>query len=107
MSFGPLAETHSPTVYDPTDLTEEDTSILVKPMFIHKPSMTSTYDSAESIATHPLEPGGVGRRGEGVDFNFEFNFDVNAGGEAGGEVGHVFFRWRGERDGRKVRFRLQ
>ena len=53
VSFGPLAETHSPTGYEPKDLTEEDTSILVKPMFFHRPSMTSTCDSAESIATPP------------------------------------------------------
>ena len=51
VSFGPLAETHSPTSYEPKDLNEEDTSILVKSMFFHRPSMTSTYDSAESIAT--------------------------------------------------------
>ena len=49
MSFGPLAETHSPTGY------EEDNSTLVKPMFFHRPSMTSTYDLAESIATLPPE----------------------------------------------------
>ena len=42
VSFDPLAETHSPTGYEPKDLTEEDTSILVKPMFIYRPSMTST-----------------------------------------------------------------
>ena len=47
------AETHSPTGYEPKDLTEEDTSILVKPMFFHRPSMTSTCDSAESIANPP------------------------------------------------------
>ena len=29
--------------------------MLVKPMFFHRPSMTSTYDSAESIATLPPE----------------------------------------------------
>ena len=51
VSFGPLAETHSPTGYEPKDLTEEDNSILVKPMFFHRPSMMSTHDSAESIAT--------------------------------------------------------
>ena len=55
MSFGPVAETHSPTGYEPKDLTEEGNSILVKPMLFHKPGMTSTDDSAESIATHPLE----------------------------------------------------
>ena len=51
VSFGSLAETHSPSGYEPKDLAEEDTTILVKPMFFHGPSMTSTYDSAESIAT--------------------------------------------------------
>ena len=29
--------------------------LLVKPVFCHTPSMTSTYDSAESIATPPLD----------------------------------------------------
>ena len=29
--------------------------MLVKPMFFHKPSMTSTHDSAESIATPSLD----------------------------------------------------
>ena len=43
-----------PTVYDPNNLIE-DNSIEIKPMFFHKPSMTSTYDSPESIATPPLE----------------------------------------------------
>ena len=38
MSFGPLAETHSPTGYKPKDLTEEDASKLVKPMFFHRPA---------------------------------------------------------------------
>ena len=55
VSFGSLAETHSPTGYEPKDLTQEDTSTLVKPMFFHRPSMTSTCDSAESIATLPPE----------------------------------------------------
>ena len=50
VSFGPLAETTSPTGYEPKD-SSEDNSIEVKPMFFHKPSMTSTCDSAESIAT--------------------------------------------------------
>ena len=53
VSFGLLAETHTPTSYEPKDLTEEDTSMLVKPMFFHRPKMTSTYDSAEGIATPP------------------------------------------------------
>ena len=45
----------SPTGYEPEDLTEEVTSIYVKPMFFQRPNTTSTYDSAESIATPPLE----------------------------------------------------
>ena len=53
MSFGHLAETHSPAGNEPKVLTEEDNSILVKPMFFHRLSMTSTHDSAESIATPP------------------------------------------------------
>ena len=51
MSFSRLAETHSATGYEPKDLTEDDTSVQVKPMLFHRPGMTSTYDSAESIAT--------------------------------------------------------
>ena len=50
-----MAESHSPTSYEPKDLTEEDTSVQVEPMFFHRPSVTSTYDSAESIATPPPE----------------------------------------------------
>ena len=34
---------------------EEDNSKLVIPMFFHRPSMTSTYDSAGSIASPPRE----------------------------------------------------
>ena len=55
VSFGPLTETHSPTGYEPKYLTEEHNFILVKPMFFHGPSMSSTYESAESIATLPAE----------------------------------------------------
>ena len=55
VSFGPVAETHSPTGYEPRDLTEEDNSFLVKPMFFQSPSRTSTYDSGESIATSAPE----------------------------------------------------
>ena len=51
----PMAETTPPTGYEPEDLTEESNSKLVKLMFFHRPSMTSTYDSAESIATLPPE----------------------------------------------------
>ena len=54
--FRPLAETHPPTGYEPKDLTQEDNSVLfAKPMFFHRPSMTSTFDSAESIATLLLD----------------------------------------------------
>ena len=56
VSIRPLAETQSPTVYEPKDLTEEDNSFLVKPMLFHRPSMTSLCYSAESIAT-PIRPG--------------------------------------------------
>ena len=37
----PLAEPHSPTGHEPKDLTEEDTSVLVKPMFFHRGSKAS------------------------------------------------------------------
>ena len=55
VSFGSVAEIYSPTGYEPKDLTEEDISVLVKPMFFHRPSMMSTYDSVESSATLPPE----------------------------------------------------
>ena len=51
VSFGLLAETYSLAGCKPKDLTEEDNYVSVKPMFFHNPSMTSTYDSADSIAT--------------------------------------------------------
>ena len=44
-----MAETHSPISYEPKDLTEENNSILVKPMLFHRPSTTS------SMATPPPE----------------------------------------------------
>ena len=40
---------HSSTGYEPKDLTEEDNSMLVKPMFFHRQGMTSTCGSAEQI----------------------------------------------------------
>ena len=49
-SFGSVAEAHSPAGYEPKDL-KESKSVLVKPMFLHRPSMTSIYDSVEIIAT--------------------------------------------------------
>ena len=54
VSFGPTAETRSPISYEPNSRIV-DNSTEVKPMFFHRPSMTSTYDSAESIATLPPE----------------------------------------------------
>ena len=33
----------------------ENRDLCVKPLFFHRPSITSTYDSAESIATRPPE----------------------------------------------------
>ena len=55
MSLGSLADLHSPTGYWPKDLAEEDNPVQVKPLFFHRPRKTSTYDSAESIATPPPE----------------------------------------------------
>ena len=42
------------TGHEPKDLAEND-DLCVKPLFFHRPSITSTYDSAESIATLPPE----------------------------------------------------
>ena len=53
-TFGPLAEPQLLTGYEPNGLTEMNNTE-VTPMFFHRPSMTSTYDSAESIATSPPE----------------------------------------------------
>ena len=39
----------------PKYLTEEDNTTLVKPMFFHRTSETSTCESAESVATLPPE----------------------------------------------------
>ena len=33
----------------------EDNSMEIKPIFFHKPNMTSTYDTSESIAAPPPE----------------------------------------------------
>ena len=55
MSFESMADLHSPTCYDPKDLAEEDNPVQVEPLSLHRPSMTSTYDSAECIATPPPE----------------------------------------------------
>ena len=55
VSSGSLADLHSPTGYEPKDLAEEDNPVQVKPLIFRRPSLTSTYDSAESIATLPPE----------------------------------------------------
>ena len=55
-SFGPLPETTSPTGYcEPNNLIE-DNSTVIKPMYFHKSSMTSTFDTSESSATRLLNP---------------------------------------------------
>ena len=54
MSFGFVAEPQLPTGFEPNDLTEMNNTEGT-PMFFHRPSMTSTYDSAESVATPPPE----------------------------------------------------
>ena len=38
---------------------QKNDDLCVKPLFFHRPSRTSTYDSAESIATPPLESDGM------------------------------------------------
>ena len=47
-----MADVRTSTGCEPKDLAEDD-DLCVKPLFFHRPSMTSTYDSAESIATRP------------------------------------------------------
>ena len=49
--FGPLAESNTPTGYEPNDLVELDNM----EKFLNRSVMTSACDSAESIATPPLE----------------------------------------------------
>ena len=49
VSFGPLADLHAPTGYEPKDLAEEDNPVHVKPFFFHRQSMTSTHGSAEIL----------------------------------------------------------
>ena len=46
---GLVPEWMSPTGNQHKDLTEEDTSTFVKPMFFHKPSMTSIYDTSGAL----------------------------------------------------------
>ena len=49
-----LAESKLPTSHEPYDLAEMNNTEIT-PIFFHRPSVTSTYDSSESIATLPLE----------------------------------------------------
>ena len=49
-----MAEVRTSTGYEPKDFAEND-DLCVKPLFFHRPSITSTYDSTESIATPPPE----------------------------------------------------
>ena len=51
-SIGYMADVPPTPIYEPKDLAEND-DLCVKPLFFHRPSITSTYDSAESIATPP------------------------------------------------------
>ena len=46
-----MADVRTFTGYEPKDLAE-NYYLCVKPLFFHRPSITSTYDSGESIATH-------------------------------------------------------
>ena len=54
-TFGQMTESNLTTVYEPNDFTEMNKTE-VTPIFFHRPSVTSTYDSADSIATSPVEP---------------------------------------------------
>ena len=49
-----MADVPPTTGYEPKGLAENDDPC-VKPLFFHRPSIASTYDSAESIATPPPE----------------------------------------------------
>ena len=51
-SSGPVPESTSLTGFEPNNLMEDNT-MEIKPILFHKPNMTSTYDTSESIATHP------------------------------------------------------
>ena len=54
VSIGFLADVPPTTGHQPKDLAEND-DVCVKPLFFHRPSTTSTYDSAESMETPPPE----------------------------------------------------
>ena len=49
-----MADDPPTTVCEPKDPADNDDRC-VKPLFFHRPSVTSTYDSVESIATSPPE----------------------------------------------------
>ena len=53
-SIGYMADVPPTTGYESKDLQEND-DLCVKPLFLHRPSIPSTYDSAEGIATPPPE----------------------------------------------------
>ena len=53
-TFGQFAESNLPTGYAPNDLTEMNNTEIT-PIIFHRPSVTSTCDSAESITTRPPE----------------------------------------------------
>ena len=53
-TFGRPADSNTLTGYEPNDLIEMNNTE-VTPIFFHRPSVTSTYDSVESTATPPPE----------------------------------------------------
>ena len=53
-SIGYMGDVQPTTSYEPKDLAEND-DLCVMPLFFHRQSTTSTYDSAESIATPLLD----------------------------------------------------
>ena len=53
VSFGSLADLHPPTGYEHKDLAEEDNPVQVKPLFFHRPSITSTHDAAYIFSKGP------------------------------------------------------
>ena len=54
VSIGSMADVPPTTGYEPKDLAEND-DLCVNPLFFHRPSITSTYDSPESISTRAPE----------------------------------------------------
>ena len=49
-----MADVRTFTGYEPKDLAE-NYDLYFRPLFFHRPSITSTYDSAESMTTSPPE----------------------------------------------------